>query len=84
MKIEVLGAGCTRCQQLYEEALLAVKQSGRDVEVVKVESIAEIVKRGVLITPSLVVDGEVICSGRVMQASDIAELLTRSSGYSDA
>lgn len=75
MKIEVLGAGCTNCRKLYEAVVEAVKQSGIDAEVIKVEEIAEIVKRGVLFTPSLVVDGKVICSGRVLKAHDIATRL---------
>jgi small redox-active disulfide protein 2 len=80
MKVEVLGAGCTNCLRLFDAAADAVKLAGIEAEVVKVDQIAEIVKRGVLITPSLVIDGKVICSGRIMKAAEIAEVLADLSG----
>jgi small redox-active disulfide protein 2 len=80
MKVEILGAGCTKCLKLFDAAVNAVELAGIEAEVVKVDQIAEIVKRGVLITPSLVIDGKVICSGRVMKAGEIVKALTEASG----
>ena len=45
MKIEVLGMGCASCNKLYQNALEAVKQSGKEVQVVKVEDIQKIIGR---------------------------------------
>ncbi len=84
MKVEVLGAGSTNCQKLYDAAVEAVQLSDIEADVVKIDQISEIVKRGVLITPSLVVDGNVIASGRIMKATEIAAVLTKASGTSDA
>ena len=39
MKIEILGMGCSNCNKLYQNALEAAKQSGKEVEVTKVEDI---------------------------------------------
>lgn len=75
MKIEILGAGCTNCGRLFDATVVAAKQGGIEAEVVKVEAIAEIVKRGVLITPSLVVNGRIVVSGRILKPADIATLL---------
>jgi len=75
MKIKILGTGCAKCKKLYAEAEKAVAASGVPVEIEKVESIDEIVKYGVMMTPALVIDEEVKTSGRVLSSSDIAKLI---------
>lgn len=75
MKIEVLGTGCMKCNKLYEAAKAAVADSGKQAEVVKVEDLAEIVKRGVMVTPALVIDGKVKTSGKVPKPEEIAKML---------
>lgn len=75
MKIEVLGTGCAKCKTLYENALKAAAESGRDAEVVKVEEIPKIMAYGVMSTPALVIDGQVQFSGKVATAEEIRRLL---------
>jgi len=72
MKIKILGTGCPKCKKLYAEAEKAVAASGVAVQLEKIEEIDEIVKHGVMLTPSLVLDGEVKASGRIAAASEIA------------
>jgi len=73
MKIEVLGMGCTNCNKLYQNAVEAVKLSGKEIEVVKVEDIKKIMGYGVLSTPALVIDGLVKAAGKVPKVEDIKE-----------
>jgi small redox-active disulfide protein 2 len=73
MKIEILGMGCANCNKLYQNALEAVKMSGKEVEVTKVEDIQRIMTYGVLSTPALVVDGVVKIAGKVPKADQIME-----------
>jgi len=75
MKIEVLGTGCAKCGKLYEAAREAVRQSGVEAEVVKVEDLTRIMKYRVMATPALVVDGQVRFAGRVAAVAEILELL---------
>jgi small redox-active disulfide protein 2 len=75
MKIEVLGPGCAKCHTLFGLAQQAVAKTGLDTEVIEVSSIAEIARRGVLITPALVVDGQVKCSGKVPSVDQIVAWL---------
>jgi small redox-active disulfide protein 2 len=75
MKIEVLGSGCAKCKRLHKNVEKAVKRSGIDAEIVKVEDISEIMERGVMITPGLVVDGKVVSSGKVPGVDEIIALL---------
>jgi small redox-active disulfide protein 2 len=71
MKIEILGPGCPKCRSLTALVERVVKETGALAEVVKVEDIAEIVKRGVLSTPVLVIDGQIKSVGRAPSANEI-------------
>jgi small redox-active disulfide protein 2 len=79
MELKVLGTGCAKCQKLYAEAEKAVAASGVPASLTKVEKIEEIMNFGVMMTPALVVNGEVKCSGRIPQASEILSWLTTAS-----
>lgn len=75
--IKVLGPGCAKCKTTYNNALEAVKQTGVDAEVIKVEDINELMKYNVLITPVLMIDGVTKVKGRVADVNEIKTLLTQ-------
>ncbi len=75
MRIEILGTGCSRCQQLTQNVRTALTQLGSDADVVKVEDLKQIMAYGVLSTPALVVDGQVKLAGRVPAPKELEELL---------
>ena len=72
-KIEILGMGWAKCNQLAERAKDAVKALGVEAEVIKVQDIKSITNYGVLITPALVVDGVVKVAGKVPKVEEIKE-----------
>jgi len=72
-KIEILGMGWAKCNQLAERAKEAVKELGIDAEVIKVQDIKTITNYGVLMTPALVVDGVVKVAGKVPKVEEIKE-----------
>jgi small redox-active disulfide protein 2 len=74
-KIQILGTGCPKCKLLAANAQAAVKALGIEATVEKVERIQEIMKFGVMVTPALVVDGQVKSAGKVLSADDIGKLL---------
>ncbi len=76
-KIEILGTGCPNCQRLEANVRAAVEQLGLDAQVEKVTDIQEIMKRGVMMTPALVIDGKVHSTGKVLPVPELAELLGR-------
>ena len=76
MKIEVLGPGCPRCNALAAGVQAALRKMGLDAEVTKVTDINAITSRGVMVTPALVVDGQVKASGRVPSPEEIQEMLS--------
>jgi len=71
MKIEILGTGCPKCKQLYENAQNAVKEAGLEAEISKVEKINDIMTYGVMITPAIVINGEVKAAGKVSSVEAI-------------
>ena len=75
MKIEVLGTGCAKCKRLLANVQEAVKGLGAEAEVIKVDSIDELVERGVMSTPALFIDGEMRLSGRVPTVDELEKII---------
>jgi len=75
MKIEILGGGCSKCKAIEKIIRQVVEELGKEVEIVKVEDLQEIVNRGVMVTPAVVVNGEVKITGRVASAKEIKKIL---------
>jgi len=76
MKIEILGTGCPKCMTLAANAEAAARKLAVPYELVKVTQIKDIMQRGVMLTPALVINGEVKSAGRVLSEADITTLLT--------
>ena len=75
-KIQILGTGCTKCKKLAENTEVAAKSLGLDFQIEKVTDIKEILKFGVMLTPALVIDGQVKVVGKVPSPQDIKKLLS--------
>jgi small redox-active disulfide protein 2 len=73
MKVEILGAGCKRCDQLYENTKNAVSEleSPSTIEIEKIGDVNYFAKMGVFMTPGLVIDGEVVSTGKVLSPDQI-------------
>lgn len=71
MKIEVLGMGCQKCNDLYENVKRAAAELGIAPEIIKVADLKEIMKYGVMTTPALVIDGVVKVTGKVPGKEEI-------------
>ncbi|MCK5581107.1 MAG: TM0996/MTH895 family glutaredoxin-like protein [Candidatus Omnitrophica bacterium] len=74
MKIEILGMGCSKCKILYENTMSALKNAGKDAEVVKIEDLEKITEYAVMTTPALAIDGEVKSAGKVLSPDEIQKL----------
>ncbi len=75
-KIQVLGTGCPKCKKLAEIADEVAKSMGMEYELIKVTDINEIMDFGVMMTPALVVDGEVKTSGKLPKPDEIKAFLS--------
>ena len=76
MLIQVLGTGCPKCKKLAEEAEAMARELGADYTLEKVTEIQRIIDFGVMMTPALVVDGQVKCSGRLPSRDELRTLLS--------
>jgi small redox-active disulfide protein 2 len=75
MKIEILGSGCAKCKETEKHVGEALGRAGVQADVVHINDIKEISRRGVFFTPALAIDGQVKISGRVPSVDEIAKLL---------
>jgi small redox-active disulfide protein 2 len=76
MRIKVLGSGCQKCNDLYEQAQRAAEMLPPGTATVeKIEDIDTFFRLGVTRTPALAVDDEVLVAGKVRAAEEIAQLV---------
>jgi hypothetical protein len=73
MKVQVLGTGCQRCDTLYENAVEAMKrvEGGDSIPVEKISDPEVFFRLKVHVTPALVIDDQVISTGKPMSVDQI-------------
>ena len=74
-KLAILGPGCAKCNKLYADTERAAQELGLEFEIHKVTDIRAISGFGVMVTPALVVDGEVKCVGKVPSMDEIKAMI---------
>ena len=77
MEIKVLGMGCAKCRLLLNHTRQALQMLGWNETVEKVDDLDQILQSGVLRTPALMIDGQVVLSGQTATAETLRDLLLR-------
>jgi small redox-active disulfide protein 2 len=80
MKIEVLGPGCHRCHETLHAVEAAVAELGIQAEIVYVNNFMEIMKKGVIATPAVAIDGDIKVCGSVPTVEDVKKMLQEGAG----
>lgn len=75
MKIEILGPGCAKCRATEKIVKKAVEELGIQAEVVKIEDLQDIINRGVMLTPAVVVDGVLKIEGHKPTIEEIKNII---------
>jgi small redox-active disulfide protein 2 len=75
MNIKILGPGCARCHQLEKTAREVVKELGIDATVEEVKDMRQIIAYNVMMTPGLVIDEQVVSSGKVPAKAEVTQLI---------
>ena len=75
MNIRIYGTGCPKCKTLAANVAAALAEAGLAAEVEKVTDIDAIVARGILSTPALEIDGEIVASGRVLSPEEVRRII---------
>ncbi len=76
LSIKVLGPGCANCDKLAKLVHEAVDFLNTDADITKVTGYAEIVELGVITTPGLIVNDQVVSSGRVPTLGEVTSSIT--------
>jgi small redox-active disulfide protein 2 len=76
MKLQILGTGCAKCNQLAASTKAAADRLGLDYEMEKVTDFMRFAELGVMVTPALIVDGKLKAAGRVPTDADLEKMLT--------
>ena len=71
MKIEVLGSGCAKCRKTEELISEIIKRLGIEAEVIHITDISEIVERGIMMTPAVMIDGKTMIEGKIPSEAQI-------------
>jgi small redox-active disulfide protein 2 len=76
MEIKILGSGCAKCHQLEQTVKEVVGEMGIDADMDYVKDIKKIMEYPILTTPGLVIDGKVVCSGRLPTKAEVTGFIT--------
>ena len=77
MEIKVLGTGCPKCKSLEKATREAVAELNVEANITKEEDIVKIMSYGIMQTPGLVINDNVVISGRVPSIKEIKNLITQ-------
>jgi len=79
MDIKILGSGCKKCITLEDHARKGAAELGLEPSLEAIHDPVAIAAYGVMRTPALVIDGQVVVSGRVPTADEVRSLLSQAS-----
>ena len=75
--IKILGGGCAKCNALEAATVEALRELGMNTAVDHVRDFEKIAAYGVMTTPALVVDGQVVSYGKVLKKEEIIAILKK-------
>ncbi|MFC6673056.1 thioredoxin family protein [Marinobacterium aestuariivivens] len=75
MKLKIYGSGCAKCQQLAANVEAAATTLGLDYELEKITDVTRIIDAGVMRTPALSIDDDVLVEGKVADVDELVALL---------
>ena len=78
--VKILGSGCAKCNQLEAATKAALEQLGMDTTIDHVTDFSKIAAYGVMTTPALVVDGQVVSYGKVLKTEEVVKILQKVRG----
>ena len=77
VEIKVLGPGCANCKRLEQITRKVVDSLAAEAKIEKVTDYQEIVELGVMATPGLVVNSEVVSSGRIPSETEVTDWIVK-------
>ena len=75
MNVKILGPGCSRCHQLDQLVRDVVSELAINASVEEVKDMKKIMSYSVVMTPGLVINEELVCSGKVPNKAEVTHLI---------
>jgi len=75
LTIKVLGFGCANCKRVEQIARKVVTEMALEAEIIKVTDYKDIMAYNILSTPGLVVNEQVVSSGRIPTPAEVTTWL---------
>jgi small redox-active disulfide protein 2 len=75
MNIKILGPGCSRCRQLDQLVRDVVSELAINASVEEVKDMKKIMGYSIVMTPGLVIDEELVCSGKVPSKAEVTQFI---------
>ncbi|KOR29343.1 glutaredoxin [Achromatium sp. WMS2] len=76
MQIKVLGTGCINCKFTYKLIEDVARKQGVSVTIEKVEDLPSIMSYGVMSTPGVVIDNQVVHAGGIPSKTKVESWFT--------
>lgn len=73
--IKILGSGCTKCEKLEESVKQAITELNLDLPIEHITDFSQIAAYGVMSTPALVLNGQVISFGKALSANEVKQII---------
>ena len=77
MKIEIVGMGCPKCKDLESNTRNALKKLGQEAEIIKVDKLEDIISKGIMSTPALIIDGKLISQGKLLNLDELQRAIKK-------
>lgn len=75
LNIKVLGPGCANCKRLEQMTRREVEKLGLEANIEKVTDYGQIMAYGIISTPGLVINEEVVAYGRIPSNQEVTDWL---------
>ncbi|MEO0073398.1 MAG: thioredoxin family protein [candidate division WOR-3 bacterium] len=76
MLVQILGTGCTRCEELEKRVRDTLAELNIPADIEHVREIRRFAAMGVFMTPGLVIDGKVASQGRLPSKEELKRLFS--------
>jgi small redox-active disulfide protein 2 len=83
MIIKVLGTGCAKCNQLENLTKEVLKEMGIEAKIEHVKEINKIMEYPILATPGLVINEELVVSGKVPDKAKLNQIMVNALAKED-
>jgi small redox-active disulfide protein 2 len=75
VKLKIYGSGCSKCNLLTQHAEAAAQALGLSYDIEKVTDVNAIIDAGVMRTPALAVNDDIVVEGAVPSAEQLKKYL---------